>query len=363
MRNCVNIKNMIFKRLIPDLILGSISCVLFGCVGPISPFGGLEFWSGDGENFSASSTDSSSSEFSLHPKRQVLHKPSDFKIAFNLNHQEKTSTIIPQIKVVYNNKEVTHTFLKSALRQDRSEKHFQYVFNNLNLKPDRRHQIDVYWRMDKEARFSHLAYLPPHCSMNISRRIASTEPFNPKKEYIGTINSIAQAQQLNPALLAGLIAQESGFNPSLVSRAKAVGLTQVTSIADDELKKIRPEWQRDPRIDQLSVMEVERLIRMQEISRRQDWRLDPEQAIEGGALYMNYLIDYWNLTENKNILMENAKADRTEVILASYNSGAARVKNKMKADGEYWLDNDELKEAFKYVNSVMSYCYHFSEEE
>ena len=319
-------------------------------------------WSGDGHGFTVNATEMPTKDFSLHPKRQVLHKASNFKVVFS---NPSKNTAKPQIKVTYNKKEVTNTFLKSAELQESSgstSNLAQYFFNKLNLKPDRRHQIDVYWRAGNNDSFSHLAYLPPYCSMNVPRSIASTAPFTPKLEYINTINSTAAEHRLNPTFLAGLIAQESGFNPSQVSHAKAIGLTQVTSIADEEIKKIRPEWQSDPRIDKLSVYEIERLIKRQEINRKQDWRLNPKQAIEGGALYVNYLINYWGQPENKTLLAENPKIEITEVILASYNSGASRVKNKMKARGEQWLDDDELKEAFKYVNSVVSYCYHFSEE-
>ncbi len=339
------------------------SGLLLGCAGPISPFGGLDVWSGDGEMFWLDSTEMNASDFSLYPRRQVLHRPSNLKIAFNLvetNSKEK-----PQLKVIYNRKDVTNTFLKSAKMREEtenSEKQIQYVFNKLILKPDRKHKIDVYWREKKSESYSHLTYLPPECALNSSLRMTSTAPFFPKQEYITTIKSIALSQQLNPSLLAGLIAQESGFVPTRISYAKAVGLTQVTSIADEEIRKLRPDWNSDPRIDKLSVSEVENLILNKEIGKSQDWRLDPAQAIEGGALYLNYLINYWNLPENKSLLSLNPKTKTTAVILASYNSGAARVKSKIKANGEHWLDNSELKEAFKYVNSVVSYCYHFSEE-
>ena len=335
---------------------------LSGCAGPISPFGGLEIWSGDGQSFTAHTVEMTPLEFSLHPKRQVLHKPSDFKITFNLTDQKKSRTTKPQIKVLYNKKEVTSTFLKSAWLQECPEKQAQYVFNQLNLKPDRRHQIDVYWRSNNTGNFTHLAYLPPNCPINTVRSIASTEPFSPSQEYLNNIHRTAILLQLNPAMLAGLIAQESGFKPTQVSYARAVGLTQVTAIADAEIKKLRPDWPRDPRIEKLSLNEIERLIKVHEISYQKDWRLNPAQSIEGGALYLNYLINYWNTAENKMLLSAGANTKITEVILASYNSGAARVKSKIKAFGEHWLDDEELKEAFKYVNSVKSYCYHFSEE-
>src|SRR3989344_8800400 len=102
--------------------LSSISCsFLLGCAGPISPFGGIEFWSGDGRNFWAQTTEPPPAVFSLHPKRQVLHKPSNFKIELSLAKK-------PQIKVTYNNKEVTNTFLKSTTLQEGPEKQVQYIF-------------------------------------------------------------------------------------------------------------------------------------------------------------------------------------------------------------------------------------------
>ena len=344
-------------------VLIAISIFFSGCTGPISPFGGLEVWSGDGQTFLFNTVEMSSKNFSFYPKRQVLHKASDFKIEFNLEDQlDKQKNINPKIKVTYNNKDVTNTFLKSAYLHKEPEQQIRYVFNRLKLKPDRRHQIDVYWSPNDDNNYSRLTYLPPVCSISIARSLASLAPFRPKNQFIETIKKTAMLMQLNPSLLAGLIAQESGFNPTQISHAKAVGLTQITQIAGEEIKKFRPEWTIDPRIDKLSLVEIQNMISRQEISRHHDWRLDPDLAIEGGALYLNYLLNYWNQNENKLLLSKNPKTEITEVILASYNSGPTRVKSKIKIDGENWLDDDELREAFKYVNSVVSYCYHFSEE-
>ena len=199
---------------------------LLGCAGPSSPFGGLDFWSGDGEKFLFEFTEMSAGDFSLHPKRQVLHKPSNLNITFNIDVQKENSDEAksekPQIKVIYNQKEVTNTFFNSAKLQkntQNTDKQIQYVFNKLILKPDRRHKIDVYWREKKTENYSHFTYLPPDCSLNSSRQVASTAPFYPKQEYLKIIRNIASAQQLNPSLLAGLIAQESGFVSTRISYA------------------------------------------------------------------------------------------------------------------------------------------------
>jgi hypothetical protein len=337
-----------------------ISALVFsGCAGPISPFGGVEVWSGDGQSIVYKTAPVPTSEFSFLPKRQVLHQESDLSIKFKLDRLKNNRS---QIKVTYNNKDVTNTFLKSAKLHRENGTSVQYVFNKLKLKPDRSHKIDIYWNSNSNEAYSRISYLPPVCSINDDFALVSTKPFKPKNEVIRAIKTIATENQINPSLLAGLIAQESSFNQTRVSYAKAVGLTQITPIAEEEIKKLRPDWPSDPRINELNFFSIRTLILNNHLNRNQDWRLNPAQAIEGGALYLNYLINYWSTVENKTLLALN-KTSLTSVVLASYNSGPARVKNKIKTDGELWLENVGLKEAYKYVNSVSSYCYHFSEIE
>lgn len=356
-----------------SLLIIILLTTLMGCAGPVSPFGSVELWSGDGHELIITAKESSTPSLYLYPKRQVLHRPTDFKMAFNLNEFvldiKKSQQIGPliepnlQIKITYNKKDVSKTFFKSTKAQKTPlNLQVQYIFNKLNLKPDRRHEIDIYWRADPNKNYEKMSYLPPVCMIKASRSIATTEPFSPKTEYINEIYKTAFSENLNPSLIAGLIAQESGFNPYEVSWAKAIGLTQVTTLADNEIRAFKPQWPRDPRITKLRVYELRRLIQNQQITMKNDWRLDPTKSILGGALYLNYLIDYWNLPDNQQLLKNNPNTNVSEVILASYNSGAARVKNKIRNDGSAWLDSYDLKEAFKYVNSVMSYCYHFSED-
>ncbi len=77
--------------------------------------------------------------------------------------------------------------------------------------------------------------------------------------YAAEITSAAQANGLDPALLAGLIKQESGFNPSAGSGAGARGLTQ-----------LMPSTAAG-----LGVTNV----------------LDPVQSINGGAKYLKQQLD------------------------------------------------------------------------
>ena len=51
--------------------------------------------------------------------------------------------------------------------------------------------------------------------------------------------------------------------------------------------------------------------------------------------------------------------DRLDLILASYNSGAARVSYALKRRGEAWYSSRRLNEARIYFRKVKSYCDEF----
>jgi soluble lytic murein transglycosylase-like protein len=108
----------------------------------------------------------------------------------------------------------------------------------------------------------------------------STSPNLPSgTPYAAEIASAAQANGLDPALLAGLIKQESGFNPNAGSGAGARGLTQ-----------LMPGTAAG-----LGVTNV----------------LDPVQSINGGAKYLKQQLDAFG--------GDTAKA------LAAYNAGPGAV--------------------------------------
>jgi soluble lytic murein transglycosylase-like protein len=98
--------------------------------------------------------------------------------------------------------------------------------------------------------------------------------------YAGQITAAARANGLDPALLAGLIKQESGFNPNAGSTAGARGLTQLMPATAAAL----------------GVTNV----------------LDPTQAIEAGAKYLKRQLDAFG-------------GDVTKA-LAAYNAGPGAVR-------------------------------------
>jgi soluble lytic murein transglycosylase-like protein len=56
------------------------------------------------------------------------------------------------------------------------------------------------------------------------------------------------------------------------------------------------------------------------------------------------------------------EAERTKLLLASYNSGYARVLTALRTYGKNWITSPELHEARRYVNRISSYCDYFSQD-
>ena len=118
-------------------------------------------------------------------------------------------------------------------------------------------------------------------------------------QFDALINDAAQRNGVDPALLKGLIRQESGFNPNARSGAGAVGLTQLMPSTAAGLGVGDPT--------------------------------DPAQAIEGGARYLRQQLDRFG--------GDPAKA------LAAYNAGPGAV---AKFGGV-----PPYAETQNYVNSVL----------
>lgn len=80
--------------------------------------------------------------------------------------------------------------------------------------------------------------------------------------------------------------------------------------------------------------------------------------------YLMYLRDYWSRPDKKQYVSEHlgeGEDHLSEVVLASYNSGATRVFQAIEKRGKKWLEDRELKAARRYVRRVVSYCDFFSQ--
>jgi soluble lytic murein transglycosylase-like protein len=113
---------------------------------------------------------------------------------------------------------------------------------------------------------------------------ATTAPTNTSAPVSGTkysaeINAAAAKYRIDPALLAGLVKQESGFNPNATSGAGAKGLTQLMPATAKALGVTDPS--------------------------------DPVQSLEGGAKYLRQMLDKFGGDE--------------KLALAAYNAGPGAV--------------------------------------
>ena len=200
-------------------------------------------------------------------------------------------------------------------------------------------------------------YSKPKCNINEIFTIQTLNPFNVDENYKNKIEQYAIKRNINPSLVSGLIASESSFNPKAVSYAKALGLTQVTNIAHKQLQANFPKWNIDKRTTIFPAPVVKSLVNLKKITKKNDWRLDIDKSIEGGVEYLNYLVSYWRKSETAQRI---TSGEKTNLILASYNFGPARIKSYFKKDRKNWLNNQRLKEAKKYTNKIKSYCDHFT---
>jgi len=330
------------------------------CVGPTTPFGAVN----DLVPHETDVTDGQSAENSpvkifFRPRRQVLHDKNDFVV--EILDKNKTPDVA-DVRLYYNAIDVTAPFLShSEVKKSVNDKILELSFSNLRLKTDRENNIRLVYGT-KATRYAS-SFEAPTCDILETREVHEVKGFQPPNEYITWAREISHRTQINPSLLTAIMAQESGFNPKAVSWAKALGLTQITPLAEEQIASSTKNWPRRD-ISSLSYVELKSQVATGKLNGETDWRLSPKYSIEGGAEYVQYLRGYWTTDENAKLLKSlkgDPELNLSRVVLASYNSGPSRVKTSLQNLGDRWLEDEGLKEARRYVRLVFSYCYHFSE--
>jgi soluble lytic murein transglycosylase len=125
--------------------------------------------------------------------------------------------------------------------------------------------------------------------------------------YRGDLVRFSSANALDPSIVAGLIRQESEFNPEALSRVKAMGLTQVMPATGRELARrsgIKP------------------------FSTRMLYQ--PAVNLQLGTRMLRSMLDQWN--------------GKWELALASYNAGKSRV--------DKWITWGEYREPSEFVETI-----------
>jgi hypothetical protein len=268
-----------------------------------------------------------------------------------------------RLAVRYNGIDVTRSFLlQSAVHTSKQGTQLRIEASAVRLFPETAHDIEVmYIGAPGHSAIAH--YSPPLCHFFESGAIRTTEDFAPENGLVERIADISHEEGINPAFTAALIAQESGFKSRRVSWARAVGLTQVTPIAEPEVAEQFSAWPRYPGLNDLPLPLLKILISSGRANSGNEWRLNPEFSIRGGLVLAHSLAERWSRPDAL-ALIRNSYVDPetafTQLVLASYNSGYTRVATALARDGSSWLSAPELREARHYANQIISYCDHFS---
>ncbi len=338
------------------------------CAGPSSPFGALKNILPEvtkvTENMSHLSPLSKTykePKFAIEPLFQVLHDKSPLFLRI------KDPQGIPDdfiLKVYFNGYDITERFYRRStisLNPTRTEVSFDY--SSVRLLAGKASMLQFSYQRSENSKEFITNYSKPPCDLFEDASVKTTAPFRVKRMTMDEIAMWSKEQSINPAFMTGLIAQESAFNTRAVSWSKAVGLTQVTPIANKEIIHNFKNWPQSERIRRLPAALLKTEIRKGNIRPKDDWRLQSSKSIQGGVKYVDYLVNYWNKKPKQNQLKrvyKNLPIPMTDIVLSSYNSGAARVHVAMKSLGRSYLQSNQLNEARYYVDRVKSYCYHFS---
>ena len=345
--------------------------LIFGCAGPTNPWGhyGLRLPPQKSEmpvnlrTIASLPNEDSDASILFFPGRQNFHQTTEFSVYI------KDPNLIPdnaQLSLFYNKINVTNSWLKRAqVELNDNQTIMTLTFHGIKLMADKDHDIVVRYQRNKLSQAINQSYLSPSCSLAALEPLGELSTFNTveKKKYRHLIEGISSQEGVNPSLVAGLIAQESAFNPLAVSSAKAIGLTQVTKGAAQHVLDTYENYPTYPELHTYPVPLIKTMILAGTVNPENEWRLDPKYSIRGGIHYLKFAEDYWLTRNNHQVIVKNYQEDEQildDLILASYNSGPYRVKKALIKKGRQWLESPELNEAKKYVKKVKSYCYHFA---
>ncbi len=346
--------------------LGALALV--GCAGPSTPLGAVwAFHPSQVDRTLASVPDEpavTEGEPGVHidfnPTRQVLHGPKPLIVKIeDFNGIPEN----PKLQVRYDGLDVTTTFLSQARRTSQSKNRELYLrIPVVRLSPHADHRIEVKYYNSK-GRPSWAYYKAPVCRALDYKPVKHTDSFTPDGSLLEKIARLSHDAEINPALVTALIAQESSFNPRTVSWARAMGLTQMTPIAEDEISDRADDFEKWPHYkgsEHIPASVLKMMVMSGQINEHNDWRLDQELSIKGGLAYLKFLQARWS---SPAMAARFDEVERTKLILASYNSGSARVMTALSHYGKNWLKAPELHEAQLYVNRIFSFCDFFSQEQ
>ncbi|MBE0616669.1 MAG: transglycosylase SLT domain-containing protein [Proteobacteria bacterium] len=348
-------------------LLLSCSSLVVGCVGPTTPLGAVER-SAEGLEAGAGPLASTGSGPAEEPAR-ILFSP-----AYQQVHGPYTWHVVvvdpaagdrpdpSHLRVFYNGLEVTSSarfqFRVDYRRAGEPAREVLFLeMPHLRLRPLDDHEIVVEYTTAQGRPLSARYPFPSLRDLQGEEELASTGPFAVEARVLEAVQEASRHYRINPVLLVALIAQESSFNPYALSKARALGLTQVTHLAEKDIALAFPDWPRYPGIQGFSRAKLRRLI-PKVVNGRNEWRLDPVKSVWGGAHYLAYLRDRLVHAANQpKVALAGEDRDRVlaEASLAAYNSGLNRTLHWILRYRGSWLDQEGAREAKRYVRKILSY--------
>jgi len=141
--------------------------------------------------------------------------------------------------------------------------------------------------------------------------------------YLSQVQSNADRQELDPAIIFGLIRQESMLDQNARSAVGARGLMQIMPETGQQIARTLNEpWQAESSL------------------------FNPDVNIKYGAFYYKQLLNRFN--------------GHFALATAAYNAGPNRVSkwlpNDRSVPADVWIETIPFKETRKYVTSVLSYA-------
>ncbi len=304
-----NLRARAFTACALGTAFGAALGVASGCAGPSTPLGAV--WAVHPSQVNAprlaliASVVKESPSVQFFPSRQVLHSPTSLTLVIHDPAGFHGVKPLSHLTIRHNGLDISPSFLLQA--NVRVARHRLYLrLPVLRLDPARGHVIEVLYGVSGHHAYARLR--PPSCDAGVDHAVHSTGVFSPAPALLRQIHERAREKHFNPAFVAALIAQESGFDSRRMTSVQAV----VTAL--------------------------------EALSTR------------------------WATKENSELLMrvygeEEHKEALTRVVLASYHSGYSRVWSALNRYEYSWATAPDLGEARKYVGRVISYCEHFAEPE
>lgn len=342
-----------------QLLLSLLTC---SCAGPHGPFGAINGLGNRSRSPDAlKNTTSEKLVIKTYPEYQIHHRPFDLMV--EVYDPEGIQDKNFSLDFYYNGTKVESTWEVATMKKI-GENHLVAMIKNLKIPAGYANDIDIVYSRHDNNEIAYYKYDSPVCNMHGNRDLFATNEFNVSKNLSNMIKDATTIKDYSAPFLAGIVAQESAFNPLAVSWAKAIGLTQVTSAAEQHIltEDEKARWPSYPGIHKLSYPKLKYLILRGKINHKNEWRLNEKYSLLGGLDYVNYIKSYWELEANQKMLTKqfHKEVPLIDIVLASYNSGPYRVKRAINDLGDDWLRHEELGAARHYVSQVKSYCYEFS---